>query len=84
MKVEQKCTVTIDGDEADLYCRAWVIVEPFGATLDGRVEVLLPEGWFDLEDVAETADVRRVGEALCDLANEDDSSQCVEVDDAAE
>lgn len=73
-------TVTLDGDERDLPCRGWVSVEPglgmgggFGAELDGEAQVRLPEGWFDVSDLAlDATDPAHIAEVLCGLALEDD------------
>ncbi len=72
--------------------RAWVHTAAglahgggFGAELDGAAQVLVPEGWFDTDGIELGAgDADRIEEALCDLALDDDTSECVEWGDGFE
>lgn len=74
---DRKVTVTVDGDERDVYARAWVDVEtdrgsPW-ATLDGGPSLLLPEGWLDVADVSlGDGDLQRIEDAICEAAFDDD------------
>jgi hypothetical protein len=82
-------TLTISGDEVDVYVRAFVSVEPglgmggsWGAALDGSIDVRTGGDWFPIDsvDVGE-GDAERAEDALCDAALSDDSEECIDHDD---
>ena len=77
-----KCTLTIDGVEADYPVRAHVLVEyglgmggGIGAQLDGDVDALVDGEWVPVDEVA-PGDLAQATESLEELALEDDSDEC--------
>ena len=79
-----EATLTVDGDEQDCPVRGHVDHGPvhgggWGGVLDGEPEAFVDGAWWAL-DALELAprDRERIEEALCDEANDDDSSQCIE------
>lgn len=86
---EALVTLTVDGDERDVHVRAFVLVEPglgmggsIGAALDGGIDVRTGNDWFPIDSVnVDAGDEGRATEALCDVALNDDSSECVDADD---
>jgi hypothetical protein len=84
---ETVATVTHDGDEMDVPVRALIGTGPlhgggWGAVLDGDVEAFVDGEWWPLDSLTlDAGDADRCEEALCDLANEDDSGQGPEADD---
>lgn len=74
-----KMTLTIDGDEQDVFVQAFVTVEPGlgmggsrGAELDSGVDVMIHGTLCPLDSVnVGEGDERRITDALCDVALED-------------
>ena len=79
--IDCEVTLTIDGDESDHFCRGFVEVGPFGATRDGDIDVMVNGTWWPLDSLnVDAGDEERIEEAICDLANEDDSCDPDEYD----
>lgn len=91
---ETRVTVTLDGNERDVACRAYVDIFYGGsgpyAELDGEPTIYLcPAGgvgdWWDLSQLAlGDGDAQRIEDDLYEVALNDDSDQCQEYPDAAE
>ncbi len=78
-------TLTVNGEERDVFVRGAVDVEydrgtPW-AVMDGGVEVKVDGAWLDADDVLDAHDAARAEEMLCDLAFNDDRDECVEEED---
>lgn len=79
---EALVTLTIDGDEVDVYVRGFVSVEPglgmggaWGATLDGDIDVRTGGDWFPINSVnVGEGDEGRAEDALLTAALDDDSA----------
>ena len=84
-----KVTVTVDGDERDVFVGGfvecgWDVGCPngFGAILDGDADVMINGTWCPIDSVnLGEGDAGRIADALCETALEDDSDQCVDDDD---
>ncbi len=89
--VEMTVHFMVDGGfsdiERDVQVRASTFCERqmggcFGASIDGDVEFYSVErGWVPLAEHVTDQELERIEEALCDAANEDDASECVDHDD---
>lgn len=75
---ETEVTLTIEGDERDVYVRGFVDVNTTGATLDGDPDVRTDGDWWPVDAVNVGAGDRdRIEEALCEAAFTDDRDSCV-------
>jgi hypothetical protein len=85
-RYEALVTLTVRGEEQDVFVRAHVERELFGrgwqAAIDGDIEANVDGKWTDLDALGVDAkEAARAGDELCDAALEDDSDQCVESED---
>ena len=84
-----KVSVTIDGDDRDVFVRGYVTVEPglgmggnWGAEIDGDVQLRLGGDWWPVESVnLDKGDLEHIEASLCEAALEDDSDQRCEYPD---
>lgn len=84
-QIDIKATLTIEGVERDYFVRGWVIVEPFGATIDGEPDVLMGDDWWPIRELGlSEEDVDCVEETMCDVAMSDDTDECQEWPESAE
>ncbi len=84
---ESRVTVTIDGDETDVYVRGFVDLEPsrsrgWRAELDGDPDIMINGTWCPIDSVnLGEGDADLIGDALCETALEDDSDCSEEWDE---
>ena len=65
--VERAVTIEVDGDERDVPMRAWVVVTPMNASLDGSPEVFVDGEWIEMAD----SDVERFSDAILEQATDE-------------